>query len=206
MEEKTRCNLRIQALLDRNGTAMPPCKAFGKRWKHALNQYMGSGALSPEFRYAHDHYLFLEQKQRQLEQEMIGYVNAHWKTEYELLQSIPGIGTILSCYVISEVCPITRFINKRKLRRYAGVVPVFHESAGKQGMGHIPKTSSRILLRWALVQAANSLAKTQTRLGNYYRKKLKQKKKTGIAKVAVASSLSDIIYEVLTKNKPYTTA
>jgi hypothetical protein len=64
-------------------------------------------------------------------------------------------------------------------------------------------TSSRGLLRWAVIQAANTLAKTQTRLGSYYRKKLKQKKKTGIAKVAVASSLSDIIYEVLTKNKPY---
>lgn len=205
MEEKTRCNIRIQVLLDRNGIAMPPVKAFSKMWKHALNQHMGQGVLSLEFRYAYDHYMFLESKQKQIEQEIIGYVKAHWNTEYQLLQSIPGFATLLPCYIIAETCPINRFPNKRKLRRYAGVIPVFKESAGKKKAGHIPKTSSRKLLRWALVQAANTIAKTQTKLGKYYRKKKKQKKITAIAKIALASTLSDIIYEVMTKKKPYTT-
>lgn len=206
MEEKTRCNTRIQALLDRNGIVMPPQKAFGKRWKNALMQYFGTGEVSPEIRHAYDHYVFLEKKEEQLNQEMIGHVRKHWDKEYSLLQGITGIGSLLACYIIAEVCPIQRFASKRKLRRYAGVVPTFQESADKTSRGKIPKSSSRKLLRWALIQAANAIAKTNTKLGCYYRKKKKQKKNTGIAKVAVASSLVDIIYEVLTKGKPYIAA
>jgi len=205
MEEKTRCNVRIQMLLDRNGVAMPPYKAFCKKWKSSLNTYLGSGNVSPDFRYAYDHYMFLDWKEKQLEQEIMGYVKTNWSKEYELLQTIDGFGPILSCYLISEICPIARFMSKRKLRRYAGVVPVFHESAGKTGRGYLPKSSSRGLLRWALIQAANAVSRTESRLGDYYRKKHKQKKSTNIAKVAVASSLCDIIYEVLTTSKPYIT-
>jgi len=59
------------------------------------------------------------------------------------------------------------------------------------------------LLRWALIQAANTIGKTDTKLGRYYRMKKRQKKNAGIAKVAVASSLVDILYKVLTTKKPY---
>ena len=204
MEEKTRCNARIQAFLDRNNIVMPMCKAFSKRWRHALMQYMGSGEVSLELRYGYDHYVFLEKKTEQLDEEMKGYTRKHWKNEYLVIQSITGFGPLLTCYIIAHILPIERFPSNRKLRRYAGVVPTYKESGGKTSKGHIPKTSSRKLLRWALVQAANTAGKTDTKLGRYYRMKKKQKKNAGIAKVAVASSMIDIIYKVLTTKKPYT--
>jgi transposase len=203
MEEKTRCNARIQTFLDRNGVVMPSHKAFCKKWRYALMQYMGSGDVSLELRYEYDHYVFLEKKIEQLDQEMIGHTKKYWEIEYTIIQSITGFGPVLTCYIIAHILPINRFISKRKLRRYAGVVPTFHESGGKSSKGHIPKTSSRKLLRWALVQAANTAGKTDTKLGRYYRMKKKQKKNAGIAKIAVASSMIDIIYKVLTTKKPY---
>jgi len=204
MEEKTRCNIRIQAFLDRNGISMPSYKAFTKKWRYALMQYMGSGIVSLELRYEYDHFVFLEKKIEQLDQEMTGYTKKHWKAEYSNIQSITGFGPLLTCYIIAHILPIERFSSNRKLRRYAGVIPTFHESGGKSSKGHIPKTSSRKLLRWALVQAANTAGKTNTKLGWYYRMKKKQKKNAGIAKIAVASSMIDIIYKVLTTKKPYT--
>jgi len=203
MEEKTRCNARIQAFLDRNGIKMPMCKAFSKRWRQRLLQYMGSGVVSLELRYEYDRFVFLEKKTEQLDQEIQGYTQKHWKKEYTNIQSITGFGPVIACYVIAHIHPINRFSSNRKLRRYAGVVPTFHESGGKKTRGHIPKTSSRKQLRWALVQAANTAGKTNTKLGRYYRMKKRQKKSTGIAKIAVASSMIDIIYKVLTTNKPY---
>jgi len=203
MEEKTRCNNRIQAFLDRSGVVMPMCKAFSKKWREALVQYMGTGDVSTELRYTYDHYVYLEKKQEQADQEMIGYAKKHWNQEYWLIRSVTGFGPILSCYVIANVLPIERFLSNRKLRRYAGVIPVFHDSAGHTSKGRIPKESSRKLLRWALIQAANAIAKTETRLGMYYRKKVKQKKNKALAKIAVASSLIDILYHVLTTKKPY---
>lgn len=203
MEEKVRCNARIQAFLDRNGVVMPSYRAFSKKWRHALMQYMGSGDVSMELRHEYDHFVFLEKKMEQLEQEMKGYAWKHWSKEYDNLQSIPGIGPVVACYVIAHVLPIERFSSNRKLRRYAGVVPTCKESGKSISRGRIPKTSSRKLLRWSLIQAANTIGKTDTRLGRYYRMKKRQKKNNGIAKVAVASSLVDVLYKVLTTNKPY---
>jgi transposase len=204
MEEKVRCNNRIQAFLDRNGVIMPSYRAFSKKWRYALMQHMGSGRVSMELRHEYDHFAFLEKKLEQVEQEIQGYAQKHWTTEYNLLQSITGIGPVIACYTIAHVLPIERFSSCKKLRRYAGVVPTCKESGNKRSHGHIPKTSSRRLLRWALIQAANTIGKTNTNLGKYYRKKKKQKKNAGIAKIAVASSLIDIIYKVLTTKQPYT--
>ena len=203
MEEKIRCNTRIQAFLDKNGVVMPSYKAFSKKWRYTLMRYMGSGDVNLELRYEYDHFIFLEKKIEQLDQELQGYTHKNWTKEYQLIQSITGIGPVIACYVIAHILPIDRFISNRKLRRYAGVVPTFHESGGKTSKGHIPKTSSRKNLRWALIQAANTAGKTNTKLGRYYRMKKKQKKNAGIAKVAVASSMTDIIYKVLTTKKPY---
>lgn len=203
MEEKTRCNNRIQAFLDRNGIVMPDQEAFGKKWRQQLLQYIGSGEVSLELRYEYDHFVYLEKKAEHLGQEISGYAMKHWTKEYRLIQSITGFGPVLSCYVIAHILPISRFPSNRKLRRYAGVVPAFHESGDKKSKGHIPKTSSRKHLRWALIQAANAAGRTNTKLGRYYRKKKKQKNNAGIAHVAVASSMIDIIYKVLTTNKPY---
>lgn len=203
MEEKVRCNARIQAFLDKNGVVMPSYRAFSKRWRYALMQHMGSGDVSIELRHEYDHFVFLEKKVEQLDQELQGYARKNWTKEYYNIQSITGIGPVITCYVIAHILPIERFSSYRKLRRYVGVVPTSKDSGGKIYRGRIPKTSSRKLLRWALIQAANTIGKTDTNLGKYYRMKKKQKKNTGIAKVAVASSLVDILYKVLTTNKPY---
>ena len=206
MEERVRCNARIQASLDRSGITMPPYQAFGKHWRDELQGYIASGRTSPEVRYAYDHYLYLEKTAKQIEDEMKHFTTQHWNEEYRLLQSITGIGSLLACYIVAHIHPITRFATNRKLRRYAGVIPVSKESGQTTTRGRIPKGSSRKILRWALVQAANAAARTDTPLGRYYRKKKRQKKITGIAKIAVASSMIDIIYKVLTTKKPYTAA
>ncbi len=203
MQEKVRCNNRIQAFLDRNGVMMPMCKAFSKKWKHALMQHLGSGNASTELRYEYNHYVYLEKTNEQADQEIIGYTKTYWNQEYQLLRSITGFGVLLPCYIIAFVHPIERFLSNRKLRRYAGVIPVAKESGGTTSRGRIPKTTSKALLRWALVQAANTIGKTNTTLGRYYRRKKNQKKNTGIAKIAVASTLVDIIFKVLTTKKPY---
>ena len=203
MEEKVRCNARIQAFLDKNGVMMPPQEAFSKHWRQTLTKHLITGTVSGELQYEYDHFLFLEKKQRQVEQEMKHYTQMNWKKEYMLIQSVTGFGPVLACYIIANVCPIERFPSNRKLRRYAGVIPVTKQSGETTSKGHIPKGSSRKQLRWALVQAANTAGRTDTPLGRYYRKKKKQKKITAIAKIAVASSMIDILYKVLTTKQPY---
>lgn len=204
MEEKTRSKNRIHAMIDKHHNITLPSKdPFTKEWQYALQQYINSHPHTLELQHAYDHYQYLEKKTSELSNTLIKYTKTQWPTEHALLTTIPGIGSLLACYLIANIHPITRFKNKRKLRRYAGVVPVSKQSGEKQSKGHIPKNSSRKLLRWTLIQAANSIGKTNTRLRKYYEKKKRQKNNASIAKVAVASSLIDIIYKVLTNKKPY---
>jgi len=51
MGKKMCCNARIQAFLYRNGVVMPPNKAFSKKWRNALMQYMGYEEVSIELRH-----------------------------------------------------------------------------------------------------------------------------------------------------------
>src|SRR4030043_1334559 len=60
MEEKVRCNTRIQAFLDKNGVVMPPQGAFSKHWRQTLVEYLGTGTVGGELQYEYDHFLFLE--------------------------------------------------------------------------------------------------------------------------------------------------
>ena len=206
MEEKTRWNNRIQALIDLEGLRMPPFRAFTKTWTRALVTHLESPDASYELKHAFTHYLQVERHLEQISKEMIGYSVEHWREEYELLQTIPGIGHITGCYVIADVLPVERFVMKKgqkSLRRYIGVVPAYSSSADSVSRGRIPKGSSRKLLRWAIVEAANAVVRTNTKLAQFYKMKKKQKKCSGLAKIALAHKLSNIIYHVLTTKKPY---
>ena len=87
------------------------------------------------------------------------YAKQNFPKEWNKLHEIDGIADILSSYIIAEVCPIVRFSSEKKLRRYAGVIPVTQDSGGKSFGNRIPKTTSRVLLRWAFVQAAHASVK-----------------------------------------------
>jgi transposase len=202
MEERNKSNVRLQAVLSKNGVRLR-ANPFTKSWLAQLTECINTGKTGPEIKHELEHYTYLAHKVKDLNQEMIQSTQKHYPKELELITSIKGFGEVLSCYVAAEVLPIERFKSEKKLRRYAGVIPSFKESGGKTSRGHIPKGSSRPPLRWALVQAASTTANTKTKLGSYYHKKKKQKKSSKLAKIAVASSLTNIIYKVLTTKKPY---
>ena len=131
-----------------------------------------------------------------------GYLKNNFPQEHELLKSIPGVGDTLAGYLIAEICPIDRFANKKKLRRYAGVVPVKEQSDKKIYATYLPKHASRKLLRYALVLAANCAVRTNCRLKKYYNKKKKGSVHSH-AIMCVASSMSDIVFNVLKTRQPY---
>ena len=204
VEEKVRWKNRIQALLDMEGISLS-CwgGAFTQKWIAAFEQYLASPTANEMVRHAHTQYRGVETHEGEVSELMIAATRERWAEEHTLLQSIPGIGPKLACVCIAEIWPISRFASEKKLRRYAGVVPVVKQSGEHVGKSKLPKKSRRRLLCLALVQAANAAGRTRTNLGNYYRRKKKQKKIAGKAKMAVASTISDIVYKVLTTRSPY---
>jgi transposase len=195
--EVRRIQSQIQAQTRRYGLVMPSGETFTKRWIKALQEHIVLSHGGIELKHMFDLYKFVNSKLEDLTVQMTVYAKGKFPKEYEAISAIKGIGDILTPYFISEICPITRFASVKKLRRYAGVIPCSNESAEKTYSSFLPKATSRGILRWALVEAAHCMTMHNDRIKAYYKKKKKQKKITGKAIMAVASSVSDIIFKTL---------
>lgn len=201
VRENVRFQNQIGAVLDMNGVFSPVNDFSSKGGMMFLSQYlMKNNDFS--IRYLYEEIVNLNKKQEMIEVEIAGFIENNFAQEYELLISIPGIGKTLAAYLIAEICPIERFENKKKLRRYAGVIPIKEVSDKKVYATYLPKGSSRKLLRYALVLGANCASRFDNNLKEYYKKK-KKGSNHGHAIMCVASSLSDIVYHVLKTKQPY---
>lgn len=202
VKQSTRLKNQIQALMDKNNIQVPCKIPFTKKWCNWLEKAIISRQYTDELEHLYDWYKFIRSKIDKITIETTIYCEKTFKQEFQLLQTIIGIGPTLAAYLIAEICPISRFRTKKKLRRYAGIVPCNKESAGKRLATYVPKVSCRKLLKWALIEASNAGVRSKSKLKEYYKKKKKQKGAQK-AMVATASSLCDIVYNVLKNKKEY---
>lgn len=125
------------------------------------------------------------------------------------LQTMPGISTVVSCHLISEIGDISRFSNPDKLAKFAGIAPVNFSSAGK-GNDKKSKQGNRTLhgvfyfLAVQQVQVAKSTKIPRNHaFYNYYQKKLKEGKTKQQALVCVMRRLVNIIHGMMRTKTAY---
>ncbi|MFH1510948.1 MAG: IS110 family transposase [Candidatus Woesearchaeota archaeon] len=195
LQELNRMQSRIWAHITRKGIRVLERSLFSKKGFLVVKQAAESLA-DTNLKMLIIHYEAVGERLEQATASLISFVKEHFPDEWSKLQEIDGIGPITSSYIIAEACPITRFSSEKKLRRYAGVIPVTQDSAGKSYGNRIPKTTSRALLRWAFVQAAHgAVRKKSSKLREYYRVKKKAKGKGTI--MIIARAISDKVYASL---------
>ena len=54
-----------------------------------------------------------------------------YKRKYELITSVPGIGTIVGMTILTEVYDVKRFHNENEFAAYLGLIPTSHSSGDK---------------------------------------------------------------------------
>jgi len=123
------------------------------------------------------------------------------RPDVALVRTHPGVGMVVALAFVLTVGPIARFPNSGKLVSYLGLNPREHSSGGRQRLGAISKQGNP-MMRWLLVEAAQTAARFDPQLRRTYQR-LKRRRHSGVAKVAVARRLAVRLFWMLRTRHNY---
>jgi transposase len=109
-----------------------------------------------------------------------------------VLTQIPGVGVFIALLVIAEVGDVSRFPSARHLASFAGLTPRVRNSGQRVRLGPISRQGSPHL-RWGLIQAAQTAVQVDGPLKSFY-ERIKQRRGSKVAKVAVAREILTLCY------------
>jgi len=205
-QSRTRWKNRIQATLDQYGLRSSYADPFGPGGRQEIRDQMET--LPDETRQSVRQQLEtleqIEDSIDQLETRLDDILEE--SDERRWLQTVPGIGPILSATIALEVGDVSRFSSPGNLASYAGTTPRVHQSGETRRTGSLRNDANQTL-KWAFFEAANVVIRhpdpfSDSRLITKYNR-LKERKNPGIATGAVARMLAESTYWVLTKEEPY---
>lgn len=204
---RTKLKNRINSTMSKYGLMIRNSSdPFGKKGRQELESLMGR--LPPNThevtRMLLDQLDFVEGQIKGLESQLKELVKM--TRQMELLMSLPGVGVILSATIVLEIGDIGRFLSAERLASYSGTTPRVHASGGKVRYGTLRPDTNRYL-KWAFVEAGNSVAVNHKRMRSRHVSTLYERirKRKGHAKAvgAVARHLAEAAFHVLSKGEPY---
>jgi transposase len=123
------------------------------------------------------------------------------REEVALRRTHPGVGMVGALAFVLSVGPIERFLNSRKRVSYGGLNPRESSRGGRRRLGSISKQGNT-MMRWLLVEAAQTAARLDPQLRRIYQR-LKKQKGSGVAKVAIARRLAVRLFWMLRTRHNY---
>jgi transposase len=205
--QRTRLKNRISATLAKYGfTTGAASDPFGKKARTLLEQRVQE--LPTQARWVTEQLLsqldFVVEQMKKLEQRLQELV--HITPEMKLLQSLPGIGTILAATIALEIGNIERFPTAQHLASYSGTTPRVHASGGRVRYGRM-RTDVNHYLKWAFAEAGNSVAVNHPRYVERHVSqlyvRLRDRKGHPKAIGAVARHLAEATFYVLHRQQEY---
>jgi transposase len=149
------------------------------------------------------HLDFLDAAIADLDAQIAGRVAEGCQSAARLLREVPGIDRASAEVIIAEAgADMSRFPSPAHLASWAGLGPGNHESAGKRRM--VATRPGNPWLRRTLIESARAAARTK---GSYFGAQYRQiarRRGPNKAAVAVAHSLLDVIWHLLTTGEVFT--
>lgn len=122
--------------------------------------------------------------------------------EVRLLEDMPGMSRTSACVVLAEIgADMSRFPSQRHLVSFAGLCPGLNQSAGKSRSSKLKKGSN--WLKTVMVNCAWAAARSKKTYARAQFHRLKARRGSKKAVVAVAASMLTAIYFVLRDRIPY---
>jgi transposase len=148
------------------------------------------------------HLDFLDETISVLDGQIAARVAEGYQSAARLLREVPGIDRASAEVIIAETgADMSRFPSPAQLASWAGLCPGNHESAGKRRK--VATTPGNQWLRRALIESARAAARTK---GSYFGAQYRQiarRRGPNKAAVAVAHSLLDVIWHMLTTGEVF---
>ncbi|MFZ0383382.1 MAG: IS110 family transposase [Solirubrobacteraceae bacterium] len=146
------------------------------------------------------HIEFLDQEIEQVERLIA--TEALQSPQIKRLMTVPGVNVICAAIFLAAVGDIRRFKAQRKVVAYLGLDPrVYQSGSGPARGGRISKQGSP-RARWALVEAARSVAQQPGPMHAFY-ERIRARRGHNAAVVAVARKLAVLFYCMLTREEDY---
>ena len=174
-------------------------------WSHAFRTWLnnlgfeyqtGKEVLESRMR----SFRFIDQEFRDVSTRLRKWTKDHYKEDYMLLRSIPGIGPIVASGILSELGDLRRFKNIKQLAGYVGLSPGIYQSGDTLRHTGMTMRSHR-LIRSYFIEASWQAIRTDPVMQGYYRKH--QGKNTKKVIVKVARKLLSRTLAVIKTRTPY---
>ena len=114
-----------------------------------------------------------------------------------LLESIPGIGSVIAPYLLATVGDVRRFPNGDHFASFCGLVPRKNQTGSTDRQGQAITKAGNRLLRKYLYLAADTARRCDLELAAFYAHKCAEGKHHTEAVIAVANKLARRVYAVL---------
>ncbi len=143
----------------------------------------------------------VQQRMKELEQVIAQRHGTN--KEAAILSSMPGMGGGFTAMSLAcRVGRVERFPRAHSLANYWGLTPGCRNSGeNDQRLGRITKAGSSTA-RWLLAQLVHKVLRRDARLREWF-KRIKRRRGSTIARVAVMRKLATIIWHMLSKQKTY---
>jgi transposase len=138
---------------------------------------------------------------RDLELHIVKAAKQHDPNTLYLLQTVPGIGKILSLVLLYEIHDIQRFPSVQDFVSYCRLVKCAKESAGKR-YGTAGAKIGNAYLKWAFSEAAVLFLRANP-AGQKYLTRLEKKHGQGKALTLLAQKLGRAVYYMLKRQKAF---
>ena len=126
---------------------------------------------------------FIDQEFRDVSTQLRKWTKKHYKEDYMLLRSVPGIGPIVASGILGELGDLRRFKSIKQLAGYVGLAPGIYQSGDTLRHTGMTMRAHR-LLRSYFIEASWQAIRTDPVMQRYYRSHHGKNVKKVIVKVA----------------------
>jgi transposase len=169
--------------------------------RNRLGQVFGRGK-QPVKKSLKGHIAFLERELRITDSdlgEMIRQTPA-WRERDDLLQSVPGVGPILSRTLLADLPELGR-LSRREIAKLVGVAPLSRDSGTMRGRRFVQ--GGRATVRGVLYMAALVATKRNAVIREFYQRLLRAGKPKKLALVACMRKLLTILNTMVRTAEPW---